>query len=119
MTTCYGRRPVRDAPHDLVTGSCQPPPGAREAHRDGSPSGAGGPDTLPFVLRQCSRPTCSEDATATLTYVYGGRLVFLDLLSTARDPNDYDLCARHADRVRVPNGWGLEDRRSVHARLAG
>jgi hypothetical protein len=51
--------------------------------------------------------------------VYGGRLVFLDLLSPARDPNDYDLCARHADRVRVPNGWRLEDRRSVPARLAG
>jgi hypothetical protein len=51
--------------------------------------------------------------------VYGGRLVFLDVLSTTRDPNDYDLCARHADRVRVPNGWRLEDRRSVPARLAG
>lgn len=80
-----------------------------------------GPSRLP---RQCSRPTCSEHATATLTYVYASGVVTLDRLSAVRDPNDYDLCTRHADRVRVPNGWHLEDRRIAQdrrlaARLAG
>ncbi len=69
--------------------------------------------------RQCSRPGCSEAAAATLTYVYAGRLVFLDLLSAERDPNEYDLCGRHAARVKVPEGWRMDDRRREHARLAG
>lgn len=69
--------------------------------------------------RQCSRPGCSEDAAATLTYVYAGRLVFLDVLSAERDPNEYDLCGRHAARVKVPEGWRMDDRRRHHARLAG
>jgi hypothetical protein len=44
--------------------------------------------------------------------------VWLDELSTDRDPHGYDLCERHADRLRVPAGWRLEDRRVLTVALA-
>lgn len=72
------------------------------------------------VPRQCSRPGCAEPAAATLTYVYARQTAALDDLSVERDPHGYDLCARHAGRVRVPNGWQLHDGRSqLLTRLAG
>jgi hypothetical protein len=43
--------------------------------------------------------------------------VWLDDLSGDRDPHAYDLCERHADRVSVPSGWSLDDRRAVAAPL--
>jgi hypothetical protein len=46
-----------------------------------------------------------------LTYVYAHQSVWLDVLADERDPHAYDLCRRHADRVRVPSGWHLLDRR--------
>ena len=51
----------------------------------------------------------------------GGRHLDLPLRSSRglarravgrRDPHGYDLCERHAARLRVPHGWRLEDRRS-------
>lgn len=76
------------------------------------------------MQRQCSRSGCAEPATATLTYHYAGSLVWVDDLSRDRDPHGYDLCARHAARLSVPNGWRMEDRRSgrvlaFRERLAG
>jgi hypothetical protein len=38
-------------------------------------------------------------------------VVWIDVLHVDRDPHGYDLCTRHADRVGVPNGWELRDRR--------
>lgn len=77
-------------------------------------------DSVTSVSRQCSRPGCAEPAAATLTYVYAHSAAWLDELSLERDPHGYDLCARHADRVRVPNGWALGDRRTgLLSRLAG
>ena len=67
------------------------------------------------VHRHCSRPTCAEPATATLTYQYADRSVWLDFLSDERDPHAYDLCRRHADRLRAPSGWAIVDRRSERA----
>ncbi len=67
--------------------------------------------TTPAALRQCSRPGCSEDAELTLSYHYGRSQVWLDDLSNERDPHSYDLCARHGERVSVPSGWYLDDRR--------
>lgn len=65
------------------------------------------------VTRQCSRPTCSETAAATLSYDYGSGEAWIGPLTAERDPHDYDLCRRHADRVRVPYGWSFRDHR-VH-----
>ncbi len=64
------------------------------------------------MTRQCSRPTCAEAASATLTYQYAKGIVWVDELSTERDPHGYDLCERHASRISVPHGWRKEDRRS-------
>jgi hypothetical protein len=51
-------------------------------------------------------------AVATLAYQYGRSLVWLDDLLDERDPHSYDLCDRHAERLSVPNGWRLDDRRT-------
>lgn len=82
--------------------------------------------TVLGVMRQCSRTGCSLPAVATLAYQYGRSLVWLDELLPERDPHTYDLCERHAERLSVPNGWRLDDRRvrrvlvhSVEHRLAG
>jgi hypothetical protein len=65
------------------------------------------------VPRHCSRPGCSEPAEATLIYNYSEQRAWIDPLTRDRDPHSYDLCRRHADRVRVMNGWELFDRRFV------
>ncbi len=52
----------------------------------------------------------------TLTYQYQRSQVWLDDLTAERDPHRYDLCERHADALRAPQGWWVEDRRSVGPR---
>jgi len=47
----------------------------------------------------------------TLTYQYSLAQVWLDGLAAERDPHAYDLCRRHADRLTVPQGWHVRDRR--------
>jgi len=76
------------------------------------------------VARHCSRSTCTELSTITLTYQYSRALVWIDDLAHERDPHAYDLCERHGQRMTVPTGWRLEDRRNrfrvvVPNRLAG
>ena len=76
------------------------------------------------VARQCSRSTCNEISTITLTYQYSRAIVWIDDLAHERDPHAYDLCQRHGQRMTVPSGWRLEDRRNrfrvvVPNRLAG
>jgi hypothetical protein len=63
------------------------------------------------VTRQCSRPACAVPACATLTYHYGERVVWVDELFPDRDPHGYDLCELHTQRLKVPAGWQLHDRR--------
>jgi hypothetical protein len=65
------------------------------------------------VNRQCSRTGCAETAILTLSYDYGRAQVWLDDLIPERDPHRYDLCERHGDRVSVPQGWMMRDRRPV------
>ncbi len=67
--------------------------------------------TVTAVTRQCSRTGCASSAVATLAYQYGQAIVWIDELTAERDPHSYDLCARHAGRLSVPNGWQLDDRR--------
>ena len=61
--------------------------------------------------RRCARPLCGAEASATLTYDYGNASVRIDPASSTGHPMDHDLCAEHADRLVVPRGWELEDRR--------
>lgn len=62
------------------------------------------------MLRQCARPACGAPATATLSYDYADRVVWLDPLHAEAHPARHDLCDRHALRLSVPNGWRLENR---------
>jgi hypothetical protein len=60
----------------------------------------------------------------TLTYQYSRSVAWIDNLLHERDPHAYDLCERHGQRLTVPTGWRLEDRRSRYQlitsqRLAG
>ncbi len=74
------------------------------------------------MIRQCSRPACGGEAAATLTYSHRGAVAWLGDLAAEREPHAYDLCGHHADGVRVPQGWRLDDRRgaaTVGRRLAG
>ena len=66
-----------------------------------------------LTSRQCSRTGCAESAAVTLTYNYEHQQVWIDVLLPERDPHVYDLCERHADRMSVPHGWHLDDRRHV------
>lgn len=54
----------------------------------------------------------------TLTYEYGRAQVWLDALAAERDPHAYDLCARHAERLKVPQGWTVRDRRAAQLAMA-
>ena len=65
------------------------------------------------MSRQCARPGCNQAASATLTYDYRGQTAWLDRLATESHPMTHDLCEPHADRLSVPQGWRLEDRRVV------
>jgi len=46
-------------------------------------------------------------ATSTLTYVYADQMAVLGPLAQEPSPHAYDLCDRHADRTRPPQGWLL------------
>ena len=47
---------------------------------------------------------------ATVTYHYGEQAAARSP-HWPRDPHAYDMCARHAERLRPPKGWMLDDRR--------
>ncbi len=88
---------------------------ARIAHSK-RPSADGG---LRFasMRRQCDRPGCS--APAALVYrMVPERLVFW--MAPIEDEADTDggvICQRHADRLVLPRGWTLDDRRDPTLRL--
>lgn len=61
--------------------------------------------------RTCAKPGCPVSASATLTYDYAARTAWVELLGHEAHPMAYDLCTDHADALRVPQGWALQDRR--------
>ncbi|UDY35614.1 DUF3499 family protein [Dermatobacter hominis] len=63
------------------------------------------------MSRSCARPGCGRPAVATLSYAYADGVVWLEDLAAEDHPMVHDLCAQHADGVRVPNGWELRDER--------
>lgn len=78
--------------------------------------------TLPVVSASCSRPACQRSPAATLTYDYASRVATIDHLAPSH-PMQYDLCVEHTERLSVPNGWSLVDRRigsvvDLHGRIA-
>lgn len=57
--------------------------------------------------RPCCRITCSRRAEFTLTFDYRDRMAALGPLAFRAEPHSYDLCAFHAARTSVPEGWTL------------
>jgi hypothetical protein len=51
-----------------------------------------------------------------MSYDYKSRTVWLDDLHDDLDPNNYDLCPVHADRLGMPQGWSCTDRRVTAVR---
>lgn len=62
-------------------------------------------DRRPIKDRLCSKVGCVLDAVATLTSVYDDATAVLGPLAFRPEPHSYDLCARHAERLSVPQGW--------------
>lgn len=60
------------------------------------------------VSRQCSRPGCRKPAVATLEYNYAEQLAIIGPLQVQGNPHRWDLCADHAARTSVPQGWELQ-----------
>lgn len=56
-------------------------------------------------IRPCSKVACTEEAIATLTYVYADSMAVLGPLSLVAEPHSYDLCVKHSNRLSVPQGW--------------
>lgn len=56
-------------------------------------------------MRRCSKTACARAAVATLTYNYAEQTAVLGPLATYAEPHTYDLCATHAMRLTVPQGW--------------
>jgi hypothetical protein len=44
----------------------------------------------------------------TLTYIYSESKAVLGPIAPFSEPHAYDLCARHATRLTVPNGWSVD-----------
>lgn len=90
--------------------------------RPGSARPSDGVGTIAGVSASCSRPACARAPAATLTYDYGSSTATIDHLAPSH-PMQYDLCAEHTERLSVPNGWTLVDRRignvvDLHGRIA-
>ncbi len=62
--------------------------------------------------RRCVRPGCGGSASATLTYDYARRTVWLDSMDEELEPGAWAMCSAHADGLRVPIGWARDDRRT-------
>jgi hypothetical protein len=71
------------------------------------------------MSRHCARPGCNHPAVATLSYDYAARTAWLDHLAEDGEPSTHDLCQDHGDRLGVPRGWSLQDRRQMLPRLFG
>jgi hypothetical protein len=60
----------------------------------------------------CARPGCSGEPVALLGYDYVARTAWLDDIGTDLAGSSWFLCISHADNLRVPVGWTLDDRRA-------
>lgn len=57
--------------------------------------------------RDCSKTGCSRPAVSSLTFVYEDSTVVVGPLGRTSEPNVYDLCLEHAERMTAPRGWEL------------
>jgi len=65
------------------------------------------------MRRLCVKSGCNEVAASRLTYHYDTAAVWLDDVAAGEvSGHAWDVCDDHADTLRVPRGWTLDDRRS-------
>lgn len=64
----------------------------------------------------CARPTCNNVATTRFSFESRDRLIILDRRLDEWGGSGV-LCEAHADRLTVPRGWALDDRRIAEPRL--
>jgi hypothetical protein len=65
------------------------------------------------VMRGCGRPECNEPAAAAIGFDNSRRAVWLHPLDEPEATGR--LCQRHADSLRVPQGWRFFDYRQPEA----
>lgn len=62
---------------------------------------------VPDAMR-CCKPGCGGPTAARLTYDHQGATAWVD---NPGGDGGWPLCGTHADRLRVPTGWTMVDRR--------
>ena len=69
------------------------------------------------MRRLCERPGCSLPTAVSYVIDNGGLVVRLDSAPSADPALAGSLCQKHADGLRVPRGWTIDDRREAVPRL--
>lgn len=68
------------------------------------------------MARVCARPTCNAVASTRFSFDSRDRLIILDRRLDEWGGSGV-LCEEHGDRLVVPRGWSLDDRRITEPRL--
>jgi hypothetical protein len=69
------------------------------------------------VPQRCERPGCREFASATYALNPAKRSITLDNFVEAESTSLNVLCKTHADRLKMPKDWLIDDRREANPRL--
>ncbi len=69
------------------------------------------------VPQHCERPLCQEIATVEYSMNAQALLVTLENFAPVGNERRNCLCMKHADRLSVPRGWSIDDRRESVPRL--
>ena len=69
------------------------------------------------TVRRCSRPGCGALAVVLLGFDASRSLAWFAPLDDEGALHGSELCHRHAESVRVPKGWWLDDRRVASPQL--
>jgi len=69
------------------------------------------------VAQQCERPGCAQPAAVEYIIDPHSLLLTLQNYEVVRGERRSALCATHGDRMSVPKGWSIDDRREDPPRL--
>lgn len=69
------------------------------------------------MAQQCERPGCAQPASVEYIIDPHSLLLTLQNYEVVRGERRSALCATHGDRMSVPKGWSIDDRREDPPRL--
>ena len=69
------------------------------------------------MAQQCERPGCAQPAAVEYIIDPGSLLLTLQNYEVTKGERRSALCAIHGDRMSVPKGWSIDDRREDPPRL--